>query len=49
MKKENKVLLVQVEDESVYNKVDWTAIFSFVVIAAMIAMFVIHVVVLAHA
>ena len=44
-----RIDLVEVEDESVYNKSDWTAIFSFVVIAAMIAMFVIHVVVLAHA
>ena len=44
-----KVELVEIEDESVYSETDWTAIFSFVVIAAMIAMFVIHVVVLAHA
>ena len=44
-----RIDLVEVEDESVYNKPDWTAIFSFVVIAAMITMFVIHVVVLTHA
>ena len=44
-----KVNLIEVEDESVYNKPDYTSIFSFLVIAAIIAMFVIHVVVLAHA
>ena len=44
-----RVDLVEVEDESVYNETDWGAIFGFVVIGLMVAMFVIHVVVLAHA
>lgn len=41
MKKINEQL-VSVEDESVYNKTDWTAVFAVTVIVGIVALFAWH-------